>query len=315
MHTAHKIVVLDANTFGNTNFFTDFSKLAPTAVFESTTAQQRISHTADATIIITNKVLIDATVIDACKQLSLICITATGTNNVDIDYATKKGIVVKNVAGYSTESVAQHTFAMLLSFLHSIRFYSSYTKSLAYSQQLLFTHVHKPFVELQGKTWGIIGLGAIGTRVAALAKAFGMRVIYTSTSRKNLHANYEHLPLLELLRHADIVSIHAPLNSDTYNLIRKNELACMKPTAVLVNVGRGGIVNEQDLAIALTENTIAGACIDVMEHEPIPANSPLLSETISSKILITPHVAWTSQEAMLTLIRTVYSYVQEHIGG
>ena len=309
----HKIVVLDADTVGNKALFEIFSDFGSLTIFETTSKDQRIQHIGDATIVITNKVLIDEYIMDSCKNLQLICLTATGMNNVDLPYAATKKIEVKNVAGYSTESVAQHTFAMFLSLLHHTSYYSQYVSSKKYSHQSLFTHIGPGYWELRGHTWGIIGLGVIGRRVAELAKAFGCNIVYYSTSGKNNTSDYERKELDELLQLSDIVSIHSPLNDQTLGLIGKKELDQMKSTAYLINVGRGGIVKEHDLADALLHNSIAGACIDVMKQEPIEEESPLLDSKIQDKILITPHIAWISNEALTTLLLKVYMNVEAFV--
>jgi len=310
----NKIVVLDADTVGDVSVFDLFKDFGQLTVYKTTHIQERIHHIADASIIITNKVLIDAYVIDNCKQLQLVCLTATGMNNVDMEYAASKGIKVKNVAGYSTESVAQHTFAMLLSLLHNIGYYNSYVQSTVYSQQSLFTHIGPGYWQLQGKTWGIIGMGTIGKRVAEIAQVFGCSVVYYSTSGKNNTQPYTQKSLQELLQSSDIVSIHAPLNDTTKGLIGLAEFKQMKKHAYIINVGRGGIINENDLAEALQKQYLAGACLDVMQQEPLDINSPLLQNNeISHKIIITPHVAWISNEALATLMQKVYGNVKQFV--
>jgi len=305
------LVILDADTLGTTVNLDRFSDFGALRIFPQTAKHERLAHIGNAQIIITNKVIIDKEIIDACEQLQLVCLTATGMNNVDVEYAKCKGIAVKNVAGYSTHSVAQHTFAMLLSLMHHIEYYSNYVASKTYSQQNLFTHIQHGYPELCGKTWGIIGLGAIGRAVAKIAEAFGCKVCYYSTSGKNATSDYEQKSLNDLLSLSDIVSIHAPLNEQTQGLIGAKELQQMKSSAYLINVGRGGIVNESDLAQALRTGKIAGACLDVMQQEPLPENSPLLADDLREKLLITPHIAWISNEALETLMNRVYEYIVE----
>ncbi len=307
------IVVLDSVTMGDVSVLERFKDFGELTIYQSTSAEQTVKHIGNANIVITNKVIFDANILQSCKSLKLICLTATGMNNVDLDFAKKQGIQVKNVAGYSTESVAQHTFALLLSFLHSTAYYNNYVQSGVYSESGIFTHMKKPYWELSGKKWGIIGMGAIGRRVAQIATAFGAEVSYFSTSGKNNNQDYKQVSLLELMRNSDVISIHSPLNEDTLNLISYKELLLCKKNAVLVNVGRGGIVNEADLAQALLENKIAGACLDVMEKEPLPNNSPLLNPEIKDKLLITPHTAWISNEALNTLFNKVYDNIVEFL--
>ncbi|MDR0941694.1 MAG: hydroxyacid dehydrogenase, partial [Bacteroidales bacterium] len=209
------IVILDADTLGSTVNWNRFSEFGELRIFSQTTPSERLVHIGNARIIITNKVVIDKEIIDACPHLQLVCLTATGTNNVDVEYAQSKGIAIRNVAGYSTHSVAQHTFAMLLSLMHHIEYYNTFVHSKRYSQQPLFTHIQQGYYELYGKTWGIIGLGAIGKTVAHIAQSFGCNVCYYSTSGKNTVSDYEQKSLNDLLSSSDIVSIHAPLNEQT----------------------------------------------------------------------------------------------------
>ena len=266
-------------------------------------------------MVITNKVLIDRSVMDACPELELIAIVATGMNNVDLDYAAQKRIAVKNVAGYSTESVTQCTFAMLFYLQNAGRYYDDYVRSGQYAASPVFTHLGRVFGELAGKTFGIIGLGTIGKRVAQVASAFGARVVYHSTSGKNLAvAEYPHLPLEELLKTADVVSIHCPLNDATRNLMTRERLSLMKPSAYLLNMGRGGIVDEAALAQAIDENRIAGAGLDVLSAEPIAADSPLLKVQNKEKLYITPHIAWASMEARRRLISRTAENIKNHFG-
>ena len=307
------IVVLDAATIGEYTIFESFSKFGTLRVFAKTIPEERLNHIANASIIITNKVIIDAQIIDACPALKLICLTATGMNNVDLVYAKAKGITVKNVAGYSTESVVQHTFALLLSLMNNIDFYRHYVASKEYSNQSLFTHIGQGYLQLSGRTWGIIGLGTIGRRVANVAAAFGCKVVYYSTSSNNHTTDFEEVSKEELLAKSDIISIHSPLNDQTKNLIGLQELHAMKSTAYIVNVGRGGIIQESALAQALKNNYLAGACIDVMEKEPLPLESPLLDAEIQDKLIITPHVAWVSDNALADLLKLTYQNVETFI--
>ncbi|MDR2963670.1 MAG: D-2-hydroxyacid dehydrogenase [Bacteroidales bacterium] len=307
------LVILDADTLGshvNLHRFSDFGNLR---IFGQTTKNERLAHIADANVIITNKVIIDKEIMDACPNLKLLCLTATGMNNVDLPYAQRKGIAVTNAAGYSTHSVAQHTFALLLSLMHHTEYYNSYVWSKTYSRQPLFTHIQQGYPQLYGKTWGIIGLGAIGRAVAHIATAFGCNVCFYSTSGKNHASDYEEKSLHDLLATSDVVSIHAPLNEQTLNLIAEKELKTMKASAYLINVGRGGIVNEADLAQALAAGELAGACLDVMQTEPLPETSPLLAENLREKVLITPHIAWIANEAMDALMDIVYNHMKDFV--
>lgn len=307
------LVVLDAATIGENSIFDSFKSFGELRVFATTSSEERLSHIGNASIVITNKVIIDKQIMDTCPNLRLVCIMATGMNNVDLSYAKEKGIVVKNVAGYSTESVVQHTFAILLSLLQHTSYYSEFVAQKKYSKQNLFTHIGPGYLELNGRTWGIIGLGTIGRRVAEIAHAFGCNVMYYSTSGQNHTSDYQEVTLEELLQQSDVISIHSPLNAQTKDLIGLKQLRMMKKSAYIVNVGRGGIIKETDLAQALRENCIAGAAIDVMEKEPLPVDSPLLSETIQNKLLITPHIAWVSDKALKKLIELTYENVKSFV--
>jgi glycerate dehydrogenase len=308
-----KITFLDTKTLGDVPNLGKFSVLGNVSYYDTTTPIQTVSHIADASVIVTNKVLINDDVMAACPALRLICVSATGMNNVDLVAAANRGIVVKNAVGYSTESVTQHTFAMLFSFLNRLDYYDSYVKNGGYSRSDMFTHYGPTVTELAGKVFGIIGLGNIGKSVAIVAAAFGARVIYYSTSGKNLNRDYESLTLNELLANADIISIHAPLNDNTKNLISLSALKTMKKAAILINVGRGGIVNEEDLAFALDADIIFGACVDVFAAEPIQANNPLTHLKRPEKIVLSPHNAWASLEARTRLMEIVYKNIEEFL--
>jgi glycerate dehydrogenase len=233
-------------------------------------------------------------------------------NNVDLDYARGKGIEVKNVQAYSTESVAQSTFAMLFHLLGRMHYYDAYVKSGAYSRGKIFTHHGPPFWELNNKRMGIIGLGNIGRRVAKIAEGFGMEVVFYSTTGRNNNINYKRFDLDTLLGTSDVVSVHAPLTDTTKDLVTYEKIKLMRPCAILMNTGRGGIINESDLARALNENIIAAAGIDVLESEPISASNPLMKVIDKDKILITPHMAWASMEARARLIEGIASNIEEY---
>lgn len=305
------ICILDAQTIGSLANLKPIVDLGNTAVFQQTNVKKRVENIGDANVIVTNKVVIDKHVLDSCPNIELICITATGTNNVDLEYAKIKGVAVRNVAGYSTNSVAQFTFTMLFHLIGKMQYYGGYVASGSYSQSDTFTHIGPEFGELNGKVWGIIGLGAIGRRVAEIASAFGCKVIYYSTSGLNNTSDYDRADLNDLLRESDFISIHSPLNSKTENLIDSSQLSLMKSSAYLINVGRGKIVNEESLAKALSAKKIKGACIDVMEQEPILADSPLMKIQPCPNLLITPHIAWTSVEARKELIRLTADNITE----
>jgi len=305
------IVFLDADTIGKDISLFSLESLGNLKIYSTTLIHETADRIKTADIVITNKVPVGQAEMDAAPLLKLICVTATGTNNIDMKYAAEKGITVKNVAGYSTESVVQTTFANILSFLNSTAYFDQYVKSGAYSTSMMFTHYGQTFWELAGKQFGIIGMGTIGKRVAEVAAAFGANVAYYSTSGNNNDAPYPRLELDELLRNCDIISIHAPLNEQTKDLITLEKLKLMKPTAIIANMGRGGIINERDLAKAIDEDILGGAVIDVYEQEPIPAQHPYLSAKNKTKFQFTPHLAWGSIEARKRLIELTAKNIED----
>jgi len=307
-----KIVFLDAKTMGSDIDLSLFQQFGMFEAFETTAMPERIKHIGDAKIVLTNKVLIDKEVMDECPNLGLICITATGMNNVDLEYAKQKKIVVKNVAGYSTASVAQTTFMLVLSLLGQCGYYDQYVKSGGWTKSPMYTHIDRPFWEIKGKRWGIIGLGTIGKEVAKIATAFGAYVVYFSASGANKDAGYEQVTLASMMQMCDIISIHAPLNEHTKNLIAKEQLNQMKKGAILVNVGRGGIVNETDLLEVIDAKEIFVG-LDVLSVEPMIENHPLLKVKHPERLIITPHIAWASVEARAELMRLVGENIKEFI--
>ena len=299
-----KIVILDGKTLGELDFdkLREFGELA---YYDTTKPEEVVERIKDANIVLTNKVVLNENNLKEAKNLELICETATGFNNIDIVYAKNNNIAVTNVAGYSTNTVAQHTFATVLSLYDKLSYYDNYVKSGDYAKSGLFTNVSKPFYELEGKTWGIIGFGAIGKKVAKIAEVFGVNVIYYSTSGKNSNSEYKRVDFKALLDQSDIISIHAPLNKDTQGLINYDALKNMKKSSILVNMGRGPIVVEADLAKALDEELIAGAALDVFEVEPIKEDNPLISIRNKENLVVTPHIAWASVEARVRLFEEV----------
>jgi len=304
---------LDAYSIGNLDL-SPLAELGEFISYENTLPEQVLLRCANADVVITNKVKLMKSELEALPRLKLICVAATGMNNIDLKIAAEKGIEVKNVADYSTDSVAELTLTLALELIHKTHYYDHYVKSGIYSGSGLFTHHGRPFFEIKGKKWGIIGMGHIGHRVAEIASAFGAQISYYSTSGKNLDAIYPHKNLDVLLAESDIVSIHAPLNERTQYLIGYDKLCLMNPDAYLINVGRGGIVNEMDLAQALRESHLAGAGLDVFEQEPIPSDNPLLSPDIQDKLLMTPHIAWASVEARQRLVDTMILQIRKHFG-
>lgn len=304
-----KIVFLDSSTLGEVKALEKIAGLGAYTSYEITMPEQRIERIKGHNVVITNKVFIDREIMEACPEIELICISATGINNIDLECAAEKNIPVKNVAGYSTNSVAQVTFSLLLYLLNNTRYFDNYVKSGEYAQSPIFTNHGRSFWELKDKQFGIIGLGTIGKQVAKIAEAFGAKVVYYSTSGKNKSNSYPSLSLNDLLETSDIISIHCPLNENTLNLIGYKELEKMKPSAILLNAGRGKIVNEAELAKALNNNLISAAGLDVLEHEPINADNPLLNLENPEKLLITPHIAWVSEEAREMLVNGIYKNI------
>lgn len=308
------IVILDGETLGKLQF--DKLKEFGNLVYYNTTKPEEVAHRIkDAHIIITNKISLNESNLKEAKNLELICETATGFNNIDIVYAKENNIAVTNVAGYSTNTVAQHTFATVLSLYDKLSYYDNFVKSGEYAKSGIFTDVSKPFYELEGKTWGIIGLGAIGRKVAKIAEAFGANVIYYSTSGKNSNSEYKRVEFEELLKTSDIISIHAPLSSSTQGLINYDSLKKMKNSAILANMGRGPIVVESDLAKAIDEELIAGAALDVFEVEPIKEDNPLVSVKNKDRLVLTPHIAWASVEARNRLFKEVINNIKAFYNG
>lgn len=309
-----KIVVLDGKTMGNINF--DLLKqFGEVIYFDKTEIQEVEERALEANIILTNKVVLNENNLSQASNLELICEMATGFNNIDVSYAKKRGIAVTNVSGYSTQTVAQHTFATLLNLYNKISYFDNYVKSGEYSASDIFTHLDEPFNDIEGKTWGIVGLGAIGKRVAKIAEAFGAEVVFYSTSGSNNSSYYKRVSLEELLEKSDIISIHAPLNESTNALFNYGNLKMMKKNAVLVNMGRGQIVVNSDLAKIIDEGLIAGAALDVFDIEPLPKEDPLLSVKNKDKLVLTPHIAWSSIEARNRLFKSLIQNISAFYSG
>ena len=298
-----QIVLLDALTFEGTDL-SAFSELGEVVVHDTTSKEETLTRITNANVIVTNKVVITKEMMQEAKNLKLICIAATGMNNVNLLSAKELGIEVKNVAGYSTDSVIQHTFAMLFYLLGHSRYYDESVKSGEYSRSKIFTDVSQPFFEVKGKKWGIIGLGNIGKGVAKIADAFGAEVLYYSTSGIKRKEAYESISLETLLQTCDIITIHAPLNEKTQNLLGYGELQKCKEGATILNLGRGGIIDEDAVVKIIDEKNLAFG-LDVLSQEPMRENHPLLSVKNSERLYITPHIAWTSVEARDTLIASV----------
>lgn len=310
-----KLVVLDRDTVGSDISFDGLNAFGEVTIYGKSDYSEISDRIADADIVVTNKCRLNEETLSKADKLKLICLTATGYNNVQTDYTKDKGIAVANVAGYSTNSVVQHTFAMLFYIWEKLAYYDSYVKSGEYTKCPNFCHMDQKFHELDGKTYGIIGLGVIGKGVAKIAEAFGCKVIYYSTSGKNNCSEYEQVSFDELLSRSDIVSIHAPLNENTEGLMNMDAFHKMKSSAVLINAGRGPIVVEEDLVQALEGNVIAGAALDVICVEPMEPDCSLMKIKDSKKLLVTPHIAWATVEARQRVVDEVCLNIQAFLDG
>lgn len=297
-----KIVFLDAKTIGEDIDLSCFDKLGDVVKYPFSTSAEVPERVKDADVLVINKIDINEQTIHTAGHLKLICVTATGTDVLDKEYLDKRGIAWRNVADYSTESVAQHTFAMLFYLLEKLSYYDNYVKSGRYVNDTAFSHFAEAFHELKGMTWGIIGLGNIGRRVASIAEAFGAHVIYCSSSGAPPQAGYQQVDFDTLLSSSDIVSVHAPLNQYTEGLMDGPAFQKMQPHAIFLNLGRGQIVEENALAAALDQKLIAAAGLDVLSQEPMSKDSPLRAFSDSRRLLITPHIGWASVESRTRLM-------------
>ncbi len=309
------IVFLDADSIGADIDLSGFYELGTVTRYGYTADSEMPERIREADVIIVNKTEVNEKTVGKAPRLRLVCVTATGTNNLDRDFLDRRGIAWRNVAGYSTENVAQHTFALLFYLLEKMSYYDNYVKSGKYVSDDSFSHFSNVFHELQGMTWGIIGLGNIGRRVADIAKTFGCHVIYYSTSGSTAQEGYHQVNLDTLLTTSDIVSVHAPLNENTLDLMDAAAFRKMKQSAIFINVGRGPIVVEEDLADALECGEIAVAGLDVLRQEPMAEDNPLRRFTDSTKLVITPHIAWASVEARTRLMDIVLEQVREFFQG
>lgn len=306
-----KLVFLDRLTLGKDINLSVFNQFGEVSIYETTNKEETLSRVAHCDIVMTNKVIIDKYIMDN-SNIKLICVTATGMNNIDLEYAKEKGIEVRNVSGYSTSSVAQLTITLALQFIQKIDYYKNYVKNGEWKDSPVFTHIDKPFFELENKNWGIIGLGNIGQKVAQIARSFNCNINYYSTSGMNKNTNYNCLDLKTLLKTSDIISIHCPLNDTTYNMINKTNLSTLKDGAILLNLGRGGIINEKDLSEIIEEKDLYCG-LDVLEYEPMSKDNPLNFIKNKHKLIITPHVGWASIEARNKLIDGIINNIKEYV--
>ena len=310
-----KIVELDRETLG---YDIDTSVLKTIGSFEEHEAadlETTREYIKDADVIIFNKTKMNEELLKDAPNVKLLAITATGFDNIDLEYCKSRGIAAANVKAYSTPAVAQHTFAMALFVLEKISYYDEYVKSGRYSSQSGFCNFDEKYNELSGKTWGIIGMGNIGRSVARIAEAFGCKVIFYSASGNSTCTDYERVELDVLLKESDVLSIHCPLSDRTRNLINRDTLKLMKKSAILINVARGPVVNDADLAEALNNGTIAGAGLDVLGVEPMEKDNPLGLIKDSRKLLITPHMAWASVESRQRCFDEVFENIRAFMEG
>ncbi len=314
MKQQENIVFLDANTLGADINIKPLETFGNLTVIPDCKIEDIANAIQEATIVITNKKSLGKRELEHAKRVSLICECATGYNNIDIAYCKQHNITVCNISGYATNGVAQHTFALLLDLFDKNTYYHSYITSGAYSANPLFTHFENTFYELSDKRWGIVGMGAIGQKVANIATAFGAHVQYFSTSGKNKQQPYPCVDFDTLLTTSDIISIHAPLNEQTENLFTTKQFVKMKKSAYIINVGRGKIIHEASLAKALMEDQIAGAGLDVFSQEPLEKESPLL-QVPADKLRMSPHIAWATKEARERIVQELVLNIQAYKAG
>ena len=310
-----KIVVLEQESMGYDIDITCFEDFGEVTYYKNTAKDEVAQRVKDVDIIIANKAPLNKDTLQDADRLKIICEFATGYNNVDLDYCNERGIRVTNAVGYSTPVVAQHTFAMALYLMEKLPVYDTYVKNGEYAKCPIFTCFQPYFSELNGKTWGIIGLGNIGRKVAEIAKVFGCHVIFYSASGNNNTTEYERVDFDTLLAESDILSLHCPLTDRTQNIMNADAFSKMKKTAILINVARGPVVDEQALYNALTTGQIAAAGLDVLVKEPIDKDNPLGKIKDSTKLLITPHMAWGSNEARNRCKNEVYENIKSFLAG
>lgn len=311
-----KIVALERNSAGTDISMECFKDFGEVTYYPNTVTKEEVKERIkDADIVIANKSPLNEETLKDAKNLKLICELATGYDNCDLAYCKSRGIKVANVVDYSTGMVAQHTMTLALALSQKLPHYDNYVKSGAYSAQDRFSNFDIPFYELEGKTWGIIGMGNIGKRVAKLATAFGCKVIFHSVTGKSTCTDYPQVDKTTLLSESDFVSLHCPLSDLTRDFIDREALQKMKKTAILINVARGRVVNNTDLYEALVAGEIQAAGLDVVEAEPLELTNPLSKLKDSNQLIITPHLAWASVEARTRCVEGVYKNIEAFIKG
>lgn len=310
-----KIVVLEADAVGRDVSYEPLKEFGELILYDSTPDDMIADRIKDADIVIPNKCLLTKDVLKCAPDIKLICEAATGYNNIDIDYCKEQGIPVTNVSGYSTDNVAQHTFALLLHLVEKLDYYATYVEDGDYSLGASFTNVSRPYHELNGMTYGVCGMGKIGRRVADIASSFGMNVIYYSASGNTYDVPFRAVTFDELLMESDVVGIHCPLTEATDGLFDFDAFRRMKKTAILINVARGRIVVQDDLYRALEEGEIQAAGLDVYESEPLPKDSKLFNVLNRDRLIMTPHTAWGSVEARTRLIEEIRLNIKAFLAG
>lgn len=310
-----KLVILERNSAGTDVDVSCFERFGEVACYPNTVAENTAERVKNADIVIANKAPLNETTLKDAPNVKLICLLATGFDNVDLAYCKSRGIKVTNVVNYCTSTVAQHTLLLALTLLEKLAFYDDYVKSGTYSAQDRFSNFDRTFHDLEGRTWGIVGMGTIGRRVAELAQAFGCKVIFYSASGRSTCTDYERVEFDTLLQRSDILSLHCPLSDRTRGLFNREAFARMKDTAILINVARGPIVDTQALYDALVTNRIAGAGLDVLEKEPMAKDNPLAQIKDSTKLIITPHMAWASIESRTFLVEEAVRNIEAFLDG
>lgn len=310
-----KLVVLERNSVGTDVDVSCYEKFGEVTYYPNTVAENTAERVKDADIVIANKAPMNENTLKDAPNVKLICLFATGFDNVDLAYCKSRGIKVANVVNYSTAVVVQHTLLLALALEEKLVHYDNYVKSGEYGAQDRFSNFDRPFGEFEGKTWGIVGMGNIGRGVARVAQALGCKVIFYSASGKSTCTEYERVEFDSLLAQSDILSLHCPLSDRTRGLINKEAFSKMKKSAVLVNVARGPVVDTQALYEALMQGQIAAAGLDVLDKEPISKDNPLNEIKDSTKLIITPHLAWASTEARERLVDEVSKNIQAFLDG
>ena len=308
------IVVLDGYTANPGDLsWEELKALGNVTVYDRTSPSETVARAAEADVVLTNKVVVGRKEMEQMPHLIYIGVLATGYNVVDVEAAHERGIIVSNVPAYSTESVAQMVFAHLLTVTNRTEYYAQENRNGRWTKNKDFCYWDFSHMELSGKLFGIVGLGNIGQRVAAIAHAFGMRVYaYTSKPEKLLPSYVEKKPLMELFSECDIISLHCPLTTDTRHLVNSQTLQNMKPSAILINTGRGPLVDDEAVAAALANGRLAAFCADVLTEEPPKMTNPLLSQP---RAFITPHIAWATKEARIRLLQVAIDNVRSFLNG